>query len=561
MATIPAGYDPTGLSPKIQIIDENDTVQYTYESDQIAESPEQDFDLESWNLYRGVNTEHGNCVIVIDDPDKDLLDLTDARRESKIKGTWMLKMFLGKNSTNVNEWFRGYILGNDPNFPDPGETKHRIIAYGESIKTAYYKTIMRFFQKKEADGETLDATDADAKLSEIFKRLILNTDHLAVPGMPSLGFTVNGVQDMDIKIPDFQKNFDSIGQACNELAGIGSAYYGVELGDAYLRRRDSVDSGFLVTNMDYDNIIKTNWNQDKVAYLLNAPRGWSNDFSDYGIGFFNGLNTQKPIKDQEQTSANAALNLSSKHISFPIIPGRDNVLKIAPFLAKVGTISKDLTVKICGDDGTGKPNPEDIRVKKIIKGGQLQNELASAKYFEILFNKFSVLPATTIHCVIDKFADAVNYITLDYQTGTGTYHDSDDGIAWTARTGDIKFREYAAKTTHVLCENTVASKKFAGMKRQMNVPMTNFKSNEMALVALAGIATSRGKQRRRYPSFMVSAPTLPLHLGKTFRYIDIRTGLQFQPNLISYELGGSAYDKQSNLGATEISLTMEEWGY
>lgn len=561
MATIPAGYDPTPLAPKIEILDENDSVQYTYESDSIdaGGSGTQDFDLESWNLDRGVNTNHGNCVIVIDDINKDLLDLTDARRESKIIPTWKFKLYLGKNSNNVNEWFRGFVLGNDPSFPDSVQTKHRLFAVGEGVKTAYYKTIMRYFQKKNAD-DSLDSTDATAKLSEIFKRLIQNTDHYPV-AVPALGFTVNGVQDIDIKIPDFQKNFESIGAACNEIAGIGSAYYGIDLGDAYLRRRDSVDSGFLITNMDYDSVIKTNWDQDKIAYLHDTPRGWNNIFADFGIAHFNGLNTQKPIKDKEQTSANAALDLSSAHHSFEIIPSRDNVLKIAPFLAKVGTIVNDLTVKLMGDDGTGKPNPADTRLTKIIKGAQLEDELASAKYFEILFNKFSVTPGTKIHCVLDKFSDAVNYPTLDYQTGTGTYHDSADGSTWTARTGDVKFKEFASKTTHVLCENTVASRKFSGMARQMNVPMGNFASTDMALVKLAGIAVARGKQRRQYPSFKVSAPTLPFGLGKTLRFIDIRTGLEFSPNLIGYNLGGSAYDPQSNLGAKDIELTVEEWGF
>ena len=81
----------------------------------------------------------------------------------------------------------------------------------------------------------------------------------------------------------------------------------------------------------------------------------------------------------------------------------------------------------------------------------------------------------------------------------------------------------------------------------------------MALVALAGIANSRGRQKRRYPSFKVSAPSIPLQLGKTFRYVDIRSGLELSPNLISYDLGGSAHSSESNLGATQIELIMEEW--
>ncbi len=563
LATIPTGYDPTPLAPKIEILDENDVIQYTYESDAInaGGNGTQDFDLELWNLHRAVNTDHGNAVIVIDDPDKDLLDLTDARRDSKILPMWKFRMYLGKDHTNVSEWFRGFILGNNPDFPNPVETKHRLFAVGEGVKTAYYKTVMRYFQKKNSD-DTLDMTDDTAKISEIYKRLIQNTDHHPAVVAP-LGFTVNGVRDINVKVPDFQKNFESIGAACNELASMGGAYYGIDLGDAYLRRRDGVDSGFLVTNMDYDSILKDNWDQDKVAYLHPTPRGWNNNFSDFGISLFHGLNTQKAIKDKEQTVGGASLDLSASYHSFEIIPSKDNVLKIAPFLAKVGGTITDssLTIKLMGDDGAGKPNHNDVRLTRIIKGAQLQDELAVGKYFEILFNKFSIIPGTKIHCVLDKFADAVNYPTLGYKPLAGTYHTSADGITWTAQSDDVRFKEFAAKTTHVLCENTVASKKFPGMSRQMNVPMGNFASTDLALVRLAGIAISRGKQRRQYPSFKVSAPTTPFGLAQTFRFIDKRTGIEFSPNLIAYDLGGSAYDPQSNLGANEIELTVEEWGY
>lgn len=560
MANTPIGYDPTGLSPKIEILDENDVVQYTFESAQIAASPTEDFLLEEWNLHRGVNTDHGNCVITIDDPNKDLLDLTEARRPNRIMGTWKFKLYLGKNSTNINEWFRGFIMGVDTDFPNPVDTKHRLFVIGEGIKTSYYKTIMRFFQKKLSDGTTPDPADLDARVSELFKRLLEDTDHYTAQ-IPAIGFTVNGVQDSGIKVPDFQKNFDSIGEALNSLAQINSAYYGIDLGDAYMRRRDSVSSGFLVTNMDWDDPIKTNWNQDKVAYLHPGMRGWKNDFTDFGIAHFNALNVQRPVLDKSQTSANASLNLSSKHTSFPFSPNKNTVLKLAPFLSKVGTITENLTMKITGDDGTGKPNISDVRVTKTTTGAHLQRELGSSKHFEVLFNKIQVTPKESLHCVIDKYPDATNYITLDYQTGSGTYHDSTDGTTWTARTGNVKFREYAGVTSHVVCENTVASKRYAGFPRQMNVPMANFKSDKTALAILSGIAVTRGQERKRYPTFSVSAPTEPFGLGKTLRIVDIRSGLDINPNLIAYDMGGSAYDPNSNLGATRINLTIEEWGY
>ena len=61
------------------------------------------------------------------------------------------------------------------------------------------------------------------------------------------------------------------------------------------------------------------------------------------------------------------------------------------------------------------------------------------------------------------------------------------------------------------------------------------------------------------PPFTISAPTEPLKLGQTFRFVDIRTGIKLNPDLISYHLSGDAYDPQSNGGAITVEITMEDW--
>ena len=62
---ITPNYDPSGLSPKILIHDLSGTLQYTYESDQIAITPTKDFKVESVKLHLGINDDYGNLVITI----------------------------------------------------------------------------------------------------------------------------------------------------------------------------------------------------------------------------------------------------------------------------------------------------------------------------------------------------------------------------------------------------------------------------------------------------------------------------------------------------------------
>lgn len=565
MTNYPTGYDPSGLAPKLEILDKDDNSLYIFESEQIAadpDNPDEDFILESWDLERGVNTNLGSMTLNLEDDNKDLIDLLDIRRPVKIKNGYKLKCWLGKDYDNLNLWFKGMLATGAPLYDSPNTTNIRLFAVGNGIKLSDYKTIMRYFMKKDSGGEDIDKTDTTGWLSEIIKRLVTKTDHYPMP-ISSMGFTANAVQDIPIFIPDVQYDFQSIAAAIQELANWGAAYYGVEPDDDFfLRLRDGSSSKFLVTN-DFGDVLTDNWNQDKICFLQQVPRWYQDEITEYGYSFFNGLKAMKPSIDVEQTSSDGILDLSLKYYAFPFDTGRDTLLKVAMYLSKAAapndTPSKDMTIRIIGEDGAAAPNSDDERMKKIIPAGRLQDELDTARFLEASFNKIQVTPREKLFLEILKYGDATNYVGIDYQTGSGTYYDSSDGSSWTSRTGDVKFRTYAGKSVNVICENTIARKAFGD--RQMNVPLSGFKSIDTALTALAGIAESRGKQRRTYPTLLVDPPTEPLQLGKTLQVIDVRSGIKINPNLIHYHLGGSAFDPVNNLGAKRVELTIEEWSY
>lgn len=559
MSIIPPGYSPLGLAPKILIYDSDDVLQYTYISDQLGGAT-QDFILKSWDLHAGVNSDHGSLLLFIHDNNKSLLDTTKARILSRLIGKYKVELYLGRTAGTETLRFTGYIEKQTPIFDSTSTTEERIFCIGQGVDLAEYKTRFKFFQKKEADGETLDATDDDAKISALVTRLVVDNDHYPMI-IDAMGFTATGVDNINIKLPDLQVNFQSIGQTIQDLSNIAAAYYGVTpAGDVFFRYRDVTDSGMLVINMDNSAVIKNNWDQDKIMFLIDMIRSWDDEVTEYGFSLFNGVGTLKPELDQSQSLANATLNLSANWYAFEFLPDKDTVYTVAPFLSKTLTPVDALTIHVWGEDGSNKPNPLDERMTRIISGTQLNTELASSKHFEINANNLKVTPGERLFIVFEIYSDATNFIGLDYQTGTGSYYSSADGATWSAAiSGDVKFREYFSKSTNIICENTVARRQFGD--RQLNVPLANFKSNATALKVLEGVALNRGKIKRSYPSLRVSVPTDLLEPGKILRIKDSRSGLDIYANLIGYNISGSSLDPQSNEGATEMDIFIEEWTY
>ena len=130
MAITPS-YDPSHLAPKILIHDLDGTLKYTYEAEQIAASPTQDFQLRALKLHLGINDDIGNSVLLIEDPNNALTETT-ARSDSKIKRQWTVQVSLGKSSADLNRWFYGKILDVEVLRPDTAVQQIRDV-FGEEI--------------------------------------------------------------------------------------------------------------------------------------------------------------------------------------------------------------------------------------------------------------------------------------------------------------------------------------------------------------------------------------------------------------------------------------------
>lgn len=554
----PAGYDAKGLCPQIILKNKAGTEQYRYEHPNIDNTPTQEFNLVSWFIEAGVNSNHGMAQILIDDRDNDLLDLTKNRRSVKIKNSWEMIINLGKDEAGLEVWFDGIIEEAEIIRPSANLQYILVTAFGWGIRTAHRLAKMSRFQLKNSGGLTLDSSDTNARVSELFKDVFEDDDVPAFRGLGQESITVTGVDTIDIKLPDYQRDFQTYALMLNELAAIPGSLYGVDpTKDAFLRLRGTTFGGYLITN-DTENpaVLTTNWDQGKLLIMRNTEYRVKESVIDTGFTVGIGIGAQHDTLDHDQTSANATLDLSSTNYAFEFDPIKDNVRKIALFLSKTGTLVKDLTVSIVGEDSGGGPNEDDIRKRVVIPASRLQSELGSSKYFEILFEKIPVTFGEKLFVFIKKYGDATNYVSIDYQTGSGTYYTSADALTWSSNTGDAKFRTYHSKTMHIIGQNCVARR--SHRSKEMPINFQDFPDENTATQAMEGLLDTRGKIKALYSPITVSTPDARPDLGKTVRFKDVFNGKDVSLDMIGYSLGGTAFDK-NNMGAVDMVVLVEEW--
>ena len=564
MASYPAGYNADPVLPLVVIKDIAGVEQFRWEPDQLVAVPPgtRNFTLESWSLHGGINTDHGMAELLIDDRNNLLTETTNLNREVKIKNGWELIIQLGKSDTTLNTWFVGVIQ--EPELIRPSAKLQQILitASGWGVLTAHRISRMQRFQKKLADGLGVDTTDTNAKVSEIFKDVLVDTDHLAHTGLGQIGIGVVGVGDIDVKLPDYQRSFQTFGVQLSELSNIGGGLYGIDATkDAFLRRRGGTDSGFLISNHlesgDLHFLLTKNWDQLKTMFLRNERIGHKDTTIGFGYTHIHGVGAQHATIDIENTAANAIFDLNTNNLAIPFTPTKDNVAKIALFLSKVGVVDKNLHVCIIGEDGAAEPNVDDLRKRVVIDSQRLEREITTGGiFFEISFDKISISVREKLFIQIDKYPDA-GELRIDFQTGTGAYFtDADKVPPWTSNVGDMKIRTYHARTMHIISTNTVSAKKLR--TKETTFSLVDFPDEDTATRAMESLSDVYGKKKRIYSPLLVSPPTNLLDMGKTLRLLDKFNGLDQTVDIVGYNISGSAYNPQTALGANEMTIFVED---
>ncbi len=559
-------YDISPLSPKIIITDRTGTEKYRYETSvtTASVSPQQDFTLSELQIHNGINSDYGYAVIKIDDKDNNLTDTTSKLRDSKIERQWDIQIYLGKSQPLLQRYFYGKIYDVDIQRPFTNRQTLVITCIGWGVTLRDRITNIKRFQGKAADGVTVDSTNTTTKVSELVKQVVTDNDHQADHGLNNddLGITTTGVQEVDVKLPDLQKNFATYATVLSELSSSGNVMYGVDADrDLFLRDPNSVDSGFLFTN-DLSSSVSQNWDSSRIGYLINASQSWRDSSYDGAYSFLHGLGSNSVKIDTSKVGSENATRASNvSWIGIPFTPTTDNIAKIALKIAKTGTPTSPATIQITGiDTSNNKPKVSNLRKSLVLDSQRIQGLTTSGAWEEIsLDEKINVEPNTPLMIVINQYGDGSNNFTLDYQTGTGTFYTSSDGDTWSSATGSFSFRDYSQKALHIILENTRAKAKYGTREKVVNFNAGQEEGS--AREALINAGEVLGLERRHYSQVTVSTPTLRIPLGQFCRIVDSKTGLNVKASIISMDIQMSAKSGETSIGADQVILGLEEVHY
>ena len=565
--TLTPNFDPTESAPEVYIYNYDGTLVYTYTTTKTQGSPVQDFRLTDMSITAQANGSYGHATLMLEDNAGVLLDTT-LRKKCLIKREYDIQIYLGKNNAGRVRWFYGKIKST--NVIRPGTASQRIqvncVGWGEVLK-AKITTIKRN-QAKTSNGIDLDATDTSTKIYELITDMFADTDHLFDNNITPINTFTYTTGDEGICTECTDISLANINELGNTYAGFISRVVGTANADWHInadRRivvRDPInhDSGFLITN-NLTGLDAQNWDSGKIMYIKDSPFAWDDSSYDTMYSWIHAYGHFAPsLGVKEDTTPDAADNVDDEYVSVPFTPLVDNVFKVAFRMTKTGTPATNATMEIRGDDGTGKPNNNDIRRTIVITKEILQalGTTTPAPWFEVPVSpKLEVTPGEILHIVFVKYGSASHTYNVNYKSGSGTYHVSSDGITWNTSTGKLNFRVYDAKRLHTSVENTNLSK-ILSEQREKLLPIRADLEEQTVRQALLIAGETLGRERRVYEDVLCTMPEDRIPLSSYIRMQDLQTGLDIKATIVSYTVEMHAGDKETNIGATSIKLTLDD---
>jgi hypothetical protein len=540
-----SNYIASNLFPSIIIRRLNDSIAYVYEAPQISSNPQQSFNLTGMNIHLGINDDYGNAVLEIEDNTNALIETTN--KSCKIKRQWNIQIYLGKTSATLERWFYGKIYETEIIKPTPNQTMIRLTCIGWGIRLKERMSKIKRFQDKTSDGLALDDSDTSAKVSEIAKDIVTDTDHFLYTALPSETEITTAVDDIDIKLADFQLNATSWSDGISQLAGMSNSSYHINADRELVFTNADSDSGFLFDS-SVDSYDSLNWNGTKLGYIKRAPFTWKDSSADTGYSFIHAYGVQHIAKDTEQTTSNANYALYQNWIAIPFTPTTNNVAKISLSMAKTGTPDQIGSFQIIG--GASTPDSADIRKEAKLASSSLTTLGTSYDWRELAFDNVTVTPREQLYLVIKKYGSSSNTINAEYNTASGTYYTSSDGTSWNSATGNFKIRVYNANNLITTLENTVAKRRFGVREKIITYQNAQEETVRDSLIYTSDIVS---REKRSYSSMIVTPTTSRILLGKTCKVIDTKTGLKITAEINSVDINIPPE------GASEMSIGLLEF--
>lgn len=565
--TLTTNFNPTESAPEIFIYDFDGVLQYEWQSNVTDSTPTQDFRLTDLTFTVEGNGSYGHSMMLLEDNAGVLIDST-LRKKCVIKREWSIKIKMGKNLAGLDDWFYGKIKS--ATIVRPGTNTERIqinsTGWGEILKSKI--TQIKRNQDKTSNGIDLDDTDTKTRLDNLILDIFQDTDHYIDNNIEQISTVTAALASEGICSDCLTIKVANVNELGNSFAGFISRMSGIANTDWYVdssRRlivRDALshDSGFLATN-DLTGFDAVGWDASKLMYIKNEPLAWDDTSYDTMFSWIHGLGHFKPTLNlEEATTPDASDNVDDEWIAIPITPTEDNIFKIAIRAIKTGTPAENATIQIRGDDGTGKPDLNDIRRTIVVTREILQGLGSSvpADWLEIPVNpKLEVEPNSSLFIVFKRYGDVSNTYNVNYKSGSGTYYVSTDDLTWSTATGLMNHRIYSAKRLKTSVENTVLSQQL-DEQREKILPIRADLEEQTVRQALIIAGEALGKERRVYDNIICTMPDDRIPLASYMRLQDIMTGLDIKAVITGYTVEMHAGDSQTNIGATSITLTLDD---
>ena len=561
---IPSGYNPDGLAPVIYIYDHNLQLHYTYQHPQITDPPQQDFILSEWQISTGINSDAGHARIRIEDHDA---NLTDSVGDIIIKAGWHIQILLGKDANGLESWFFGVC--NEPMLERPqfGLQYIDVSAYGYAHTLTSRFVSISHAQERDSETAQLDETDTSACVSELVKLLFSDQSLLLPPADPNL--TLNGVDDVDIKMANLDKTNQSQSIVLSELANLANCVYGITPDlDLYFHSATQ-HSGFIITNGDTSQI-----DPDKLMIIRNKPFVYKETIVRKAFTSLIGLDLTLKLDLLKDKGGSAEYHLrvsNSDHYGFEINHfGTINELGL--YLLRNRTLQYDLPWEIKSYYGTNDPNYDDgtQETQGTLSKDALNNTntglTVNTADWITLNPRLDAVPGATRRLLWFTPHTSFGGLYALYKPGntneifgsngydfdrndSSNYDSSDSG-----NSGIPRMRILGEPQQTLLKAQNLKVQKQQQHKEQMQY-MQGTPESETAEALTTGLLDQAGQRRRIY-QFTASVPNTRPVMGKQIRVIDTHNGLDTNALLIGMDIEGG---RQGKLTAIDITLELERY--
>ena len=524
--SLPVDFITDGLAPHIIIYDNNWKKQLEYVHESIDENGARDFNLKSWSINGGVNSDVGNCNIIID----------DKRHEHtlQIKPNWLIRIYL--YGTQLNHWFTGVIY--EPGLVRTGYGEQvlniQAYGYGEGLSKRFISITKAAYE--EADGIESDADGIT--ISELAKFCLHNDALLIPPGDPNL---TSDIEDIDIKLGSFSKENQSQGVVLAELANIAGAIYGVNPDLSFYFRSLDSQSKFIVTNRDLGN-----QNQDNLYVIRNQEYFIRENQTKKAYTNLIGLDVTIHAEILPDNGGTDDAVLSVNYIGFPIL-GNDEILGLEVYMKprfNTGLFNWRVTSN----------NWESTQVASgVVSAATMAALPASGGWVRLGDIPSSDNPR---RLWFDDFSSSRILVIYNGQ-GAGSYKTSAQPyFNWDilpSSSGTLRMRSTQETAVILKAQNTTLKKTHRDSESMEY--LSEKPSGETATTLFEGILNAGAKIRQIYAPLVVSANQNLPPLGKRVRFIDDFNGLETNPICIGYDIRA---DYKTKLMAINMNLELEE---